>query len=163
MAGLLRALRRSERGAVLVEFALTLPLLLVLFAIIIEGGRLMWSYQSAVAGVRDAARHVGRVVSTDICVSGAALSSFVDAAALSAALDARLPAQMEMSPDATSGVTVQLSCVAGSFRVSPAPVVTLTARVRIAYPFEGLFSLAGRGIPPTLVTTISDQSRVFGS
>ena len=52
---------RSNSGAALVEFALLLPLTLVTFALIAEGGRLFWSYQNVITGVRDTARHLGRV------------------------------------------------------------------------------------------------------
>ena len=35
---------KEESGAALVEFAILLPMMLLVFAVIIEGGRLMWSY-----------------------------------------------------------------------------------------------------------------------
>ena len=49
-----------EDGAALVEFALLLPIFLLLFAMAVEGSRTFWSYQTAIAGVRDAARYVAR-------------------------------------------------------------------------------------------------------
>ena len=160
---LLRQLARSDRGVALVEFALVLPLMLLVFAVIIEGGRMMWSYQTAIAGVRDAARYVGRVVPTDICSSGKTLADYVSTASLGAEIDALLPAQVALEPDAATGVEADLACVEGTLRVSPTPVVTLSAQVKIQFPFQGIFAFAAEGIEPFLVTTITDQSRVFGS
>jgi Flp pilus assembly protein TadG len=69
LRSLLQRIRRSDRGAFLVEFAIVVPLLILLFGIVVEGGRLMWSYQTAAAGVRDAARYLGRIVPSDLCVT----------------------------------------------------------------------------------------------
>lgn len=160
---LLRQLLRSDRGVALVEFAMVLPFLLLVFAMIVEGGRMMWSYQTAIAGVRDAARQVGRIVPSDICTSGKALTDFVNTATLGARLDALLPERVAMEPDAATGLDADLSCVPGTLRVSPTPVVTLSAQVKIEFPFQGIFRFAGGSISPFLVTTITDQSRVFGS
>ena len=54
----LRSLRRSEDGAVLVEFGLLLPTFVLFFAMAVEGSRTFWSYQATISGVRDAARYV---------------------------------------------------------------------------------------------------------
>src|SRR5687767_807230 len=63
----LARLARNERGVALVEFAILLPILLLLFAVTIEGTRMMWSYQTAIAGVRDAARYLGRITPSNVC------------------------------------------------------------------------------------------------
>jgi Flp pilus assembly protein TadG len=162
----LRRLIRNEQGAALVEFAILLPILLLLFATIIEGGRMIWSYQSAISGVRDAARYVGRIYPTNVCPP--ANTSTLDATLLtmvagrvatpgtSGSLSA-LPAGV-----AVNSVTASFACVNGTNRVSPVPIVTVIARVTITFPFANLFELAG-GSRPTLTTTITDQSRIFGS
>ena len=58
----------------LVEFAISLPLILVVSYGTIDSMRLFWTYQAAVAGVRDAARYVARVAPDDICTSGGSLA-----------------------------------------------------------------------------------------
>ncbi|AML52377.1 TadE/TadG family type IV pilus assembly protein [Falsihalocynthiibacter arcticus] len=62
--------RRDERGTALVELAISLPFALLVFGMIIEGSRMLWAYQSAAAGVRDATRYLARIVPRDICTSG---------------------------------------------------------------------------------------------
>ncbi|MCB2131090.1 MAG: pilus assembly protein, partial [Rhodobacteraceae bacterium] len=52
----LRRLLRRDDGAILVEFALALPILLIFFAVIVEGTRMMKNYHTAISGVRDATR-----------------------------------------------------------------------------------------------------------
>lgn len=194
---LLRRLARSDRGAALVEFAIALPILVMLFAVIIEGGRMMWSYQTAVAGVRDAARYVGRVVPSNVCATATTvpISTYVTNATLanivSQSIDGdgrtdspspitpttcsmqnrdpndTLPPRVCIDPNGTTPpVNATLTCVEGTsvaFRIPRTPVVTVSARVRIEFPFEGLFDITGGGFSPFLVTTISDRSRVFGS
>ena len=53
-----------------------MPMLLLLFAVIIDGGRMMWSYQTAVAGVRDATRYLARVAPVDICTTGGSVAGY---------------------------------------------------------------------------------------
>lgn len=160
---LLRHLVRSDRGVALVEFAFALPLLIMLFAVIIEGGRMMWSYQTAVAEVRNAARYVGRVVHSDICTSGKTVADYVSVSDLATHLSGVLPTQVQLDTTVPPGVTVTRTCVAGSFRLASTPIATVSAKVRINLPFEGLFDIVGLGMAPYLVTTITDNTRVFGS
>lgn len=154
-------LLRDESGAALVEFAILLPMLLLLFAVIIEGGRLMWSYQSAAAGVRDAARYLARVAPSNICSQGGSVTAYT------ADLEAIVRNSINGDSLFPSGITVNsvtpgLACIAGDFRVSPAPVAQVTANLTVTFPFAGLFGLAG-GSLATVTTTITDQSRVFGT
>jgi Flp pilus assembly protein TadG len=152
---------RQDCGAALVEFAILLPMLLLVFAVMIEGGRLMWSYQTTVAGVRDAARYLARVASSDICITGAGVSSYTG--------DLENIVRNSVSGDAIfpSGITVNsvtpsISCIAGTYRVSPAPIAQVTASLTITFPFASVFSLAGQSLG-TITTTVTDQSKVFGT
>lgn len=63
---------RDEDGVALVEFAVVLPMMLLVLAIIFEGTRLLLSYQAAISGVRDATRFLSRVVPATVCASVAA-------------------------------------------------------------------------------------------
>lgn len=51
-------MRRHQRGVAIVEFALVLPMLLVLTFITTEFGRAMYQYNTIAKSVRDAARYL---------------------------------------------------------------------------------------------------------
>lgn len=159
-ARLARRFLRDSTGAALVEFAILLPMLLVVFAVIVDGGRLMWSYQTAAAGVRDAARYLARATPSNVCSGSRSVAS----------LTARLEGIVRNSIDGNalfpSGITINsvtpsLTCVTGTYRVSPAPVAQVTARLTVTFPLGDLFSLFDESLG-TVTTTITDQSRVFG-
>ena len=54
----LRAFRRDDRGVQLVELALTMPVLILLFAAVAEFGRYYQSYTTLAKGTRVAARYL---------------------------------------------------------------------------------------------------------
>jgi Flp pilus assembly protein TadG len=152
---------KEERGTALVEFAIALPLVLLISAVIIEGGRLFWSYQSTIAGVRDAARYVARVAPTDSCSTGASFAGYT-AKVEEIVRDTASKVSLLPSGITVTSVSPVLVCVAGGFRVSPAPVVQITATLEVNFPFSGVFTFAGGGLA-AITTTITDQSRVFGT
>ena len=159
LPSLLRRLKRDESGAALVELAISLPLMLIIFATAIEGARLMWSFEAANTGVRDASRYLARRTPLDICTGGAIPLS-------NDALRDRIREQVNGSRWFPSKITVNsaatnLSCVAGSYRISPAPVVEVSASVSVAFPFASVFSLAGVTLAP-VTAIVADESRVFG-
>lgn len=157
----LRAFLRDEDGAQLVEFAIVLPLMLLMLAVIVESGRMMWSYQAVVSGVRDASRYLARVTARDICTAGGGVSGYtaVLTTIVNKASDgtAVLPTGVRVT-----AVTPTLTCPAGTFRSNAAPIVTVRADVELSFPFAHLFEFAG-GSRPDITTTVSDQSRVYGS
>lgn len=155
----LRFFRNSD-GAALVEFAMVLPMMLLVFAVIVEGSRILISYQSAIGAVRDATRYLARIVPTDICITGGSISVYdsrVGAIANQNLGGVSLPGSVTVQ-----GVTSSLACVSGGYRVDPAPVASVTATIAIAMPFSGIFTLNG-GSLGTITTTITDSARVFGS
>lgn len=156
-----RRLAADESGTQLVEFAFVLPMMLLVFGVIIEGSRMMWSYQTVVAGVRDATRFLARVTPRDICDSGGGVSGYDDT------LVGMIRNDNDGSTILPSGVSVtgvlsSLTCNEGDYRSEAAPIVTVRADVEVTFPFAGLFALVG-GNRPTLETSVSDQSRVYGS
>ena len=156
---LLRRLGRDESGAALVELAVALPLMLIVFAAAIEGARLMWSFQAANTGVRDAARYLARSTPLEICGGGSLPLSDTD-------LRDRIRGQVNGSRWFPSKITVNsaatsLSCVAGAYRRSPVPVVEVSASVTVDFPFASVFSMAGLPLAP-VTATVADSSRVFG-
>lgn len=159
-----RAFARRDDGAALVEFALVLPMMLLTFAVIVEGSRMMVAYQSAIGGVRDATRYLARAVPGNICATGGNVSGY--APKLSAIVGQSTTGRAVFAPSVTvTSVTPSLACVgvAGAYRVSPAPVATVSAVVDIAFPFRGLFTLFGAGPSATLTTTVTDRAKVFGT
>lgn len=152
---------RHEDGAALVEFAIALPMMLLVFAVIIEGSRLMLSFQSTIAGVRDAARYMSRVVAMDACETGVSIAGYT--AQLQTIVRQGIDGQSIFPTGVTvDSVTTSYACVAGTFRTSPAPVVEVTAQITVTYPFAGVFGLVG-GSLPSVTTTVTDRARVFGS
>jgi hypothetical protein len=156
----LRRFKRDTNGAAMVEFAIALPMLLLVFAITIEGSRLLWSYQAAISGVRDATRYLARIAPLDICDTGGSVAGYDDL--LTTVVGKRL-AGGDIFPTGVTlvNVTPSLRCVVGTYRVSPAPVARVTADVQIDFPFGSIFGLVGASLSP-LTTQVSDESRVFG-
>ena len=157
----LRRFRRDDDGAALVEFALILPVLLLFFAVTIEGSRMMWSYQATIAGVRDATRFLGRSVQTDVCAKGASL----------AAWEARVTRIVRDTTDGNTlfpasitvdRVTPTLTCFGGGYRLATTPVATVTADLTITWPFAGVLSVFGATLP-TIRTQVADTGRIFGT
>lgn len=156
----IRRFLRDSDGAALVEFALVLPMMLLVFAVIVEGSRMLISYQSAIGSVRDATRYLARIVPTDICITGGSISAYdsqVGAIAGQNLGGVSLPGSVTVQ-----SVTSSLACISGGYRVDPAPVATVSATIAIAMPFSGIFTLNG-GTLSTITTTVTDSARVFGS
>jgi Flp pilus assembly protein TadG len=158
----LRRFLRDEDGVAMIEFAVVLPMMLLVFALIIEGSRMMLSYESAINGVRDATRYLARTAPANLCISGASVTSY--ATYLQTLVRQGVSANSVFPSNVTIGtVTPSYRCVAGTYRGGGAvPVAQVSAVVTVTFPFSGLFTLVG-GALPTLTTVVTDQARVFGS
>ncbi|MCB2114789.1 MAG: pilus assembly protein [Rhodobacteraceae bacterium] len=158
----LRRFAREEEGAALVEFAMVLPMLLLIFAMIVESARVMIGFQSAIAGVRDATRYLARIAPMNICATGTAISTYD--AQVGAIANQNLGTFFLPQNVTVTSVSSSLDCTkTGTYRISPPPIATVTAVVTIAMPFSGLFAFGGGNTTPTFSTTISDSARVYGS
>lgn len=158
---ILQRFLRDDAGVALIEFAVVLPMMLLTFAFIIEGSRLMLSYESAINGVRDATRYLARTAPTDLCSSGAPVTGY--SSYLQTLVRQGVSGNSVFPPNVTVGtVTPSYRCVAGTYRGGPVPVAQVSADIIITFPFSGIFTLVG-GSLPTLTTVVSDQARVFGS
>lgn len=151
---------QDESGAALVEFALLLPMLLVVLALSVEGGRTFWAYQTTITGVRDAARYLSRVAVKDICHTGGSTTAW-DAKLTDIVRNAQGGAGLFPAGVAVNAVTSSLSCRTGDYRGDRAGVATVTAQLSIQYPFAGLLTLVGVSVGD-VATTVSDQTRVLG-
>jgi Flp pilus assembly protein TadG len=155
-----RRFRRSEDGVAVVEFVLSVPLMILIFAIVMEFGRLFLGYQSTVSGVRNASRYLARVAPIDICDTGGSLSTY----------ETMLKAMIEKDHQANSVLPTKFTvtevdatyiCAVGTYRISPAPVATVAAQITVEFPFGFMFSLFGTPLG-TLSTAVSDTSRILG-
>lgn len=157
----LRRFGRDESGVALVEFAMVLPMMLLIFAVIVEGSRMMMSYQAAITGVRDATRYMARMLDTNLCATNVSVAGHA-------------PQLLGLVRDGVAGTTgfaqgvtvdavaPSYVCVNGSYRNGPVPVAQLTATVTLTFSFSGLFQLVGSDLA-TITTTVTDHARVFGS
>ena len=150
----------DDRGSVLVEFSIVLPLMLLFFAVTVESARMMWSYQAAISGVRDAGRYLARITPADICITSGSVAGTTGT--LKTIVEKDLSGNTLYPAKVTvNSVTPSYSCVTGSFRVSPAAVGTVSASVTMEFTLSGVMSLFGGNLS-TVTTTIADSSRIFG-
>lgn len=161
---LIRRFAVDEDGVALLEFAFLLPIFLLFFAVTVEGGRMMWSYQTATAGVRDASRYLARSTPVNVCQPGA--TAFDGQSDYLLELVEESISDTKIFPDGVdiAAVTPDLICVDdATYRNSPVGIVRVTAEITIDFPLGTLFRLAGGGGTAGLTTTLSDEHRVFGS
>lgn len=155
---MLARFRRDERGAVIVEFALTLPLMLVLFAFIVESGRTFWAYQSALSGVRDATRYVGRA-DARTCDDLGVVPPQVSEAALLDIVNRELRGGVIAQPITIDAVTGSYRCSDGGVFV----IATVAAQATLQLPFTGIFRLVVEDSDlGEIAVALSDSTRMFG-
>ena len=160
-----RFLRKSE-GAILVEFSMVVPLLLVFFAVAVEGSRLAWTYQMAAHGVRDAARMVARMAPDDLCPAGR-VGRFRELTEYSTEVEDAVKYSIDnksvvpFGADVTN-VTPWLYCVTGSYKLPTTSIVEVRAEVRFNYLFGGILGMFSERLE-TLEAEIADQSKVYGT
>lgn len=181
--GLKRFLRRQD-GVALIEFAISFPAILIILFTIIEASRMLFAYQAAIGGVRDAARYFARMVPADVCPDPASPSDAewdawvadawtTEESMLARAADivgAKIGSTGSVFPGAASltgnpPVTVTYECPVWTSPLSlsqTVPVIAVEATVRIDFPFGNIFALFG-GPLAGVTATIADTSRALGS
>ena len=168
----LRRFRRDDNGVALVEFAIFLPIFLLAFFVIVEFGRTFFNYQGALAGVRDATRYAARTMDKDICVgesngSGAVVDPS-DALAVAAynTVERNLLNETGVLPTniRIRRVTLTYRCVVRPtwFRQREIPVVRVQARLEVILPLGEILELNGRPVLNNIVTSVTDETRVYG-
>lgn len=153
---------RREEGAILVEFAISLPLILMLAFLSIESMRLFWSYQAAIAGVRDATRYLARVAPSDLCTSGGNVTGY--ASQLEAIVETTISGAALFPAGVTvTSLTATHTCVTSlALRQASVPVATVSANVSITMPFSQILRVIGAAPAAVINTTVRDQARVYG-
>jgi Flp pilus assembly protein TadG len=159
---LLHRFRRAEDGTALVEFAISLPLILIVSFGTIDSMRLFWTFQAAVAGVRDAARYVARVAPADICETGGSLQGYE--AQLAGIISTTIDGDGLYTGGVTiANVTATLTCEGTlGLRQAQVPVARVSADMSIAMPFTEVFRIIGGAGFGTLTTRIVEDARVYG-
>ncbi len=158
---MIRRFSAAQDGVALVEFALVLPMMLVVFAVMIEGSRMFISYQAAISGVRDAARYLARVAPANICDTGGNLAGYT--AQLQTIVGKDRGGKGVLPGDVTLiSVTPSHVCDDEGLRGGKVAVATVSARVTIDFPFGGIFTLIGAE-QAAVTTTITDRARIFGT
>jgi Flp pilus assembly pilin Flp len=153
----------DRSGAAMVEFAISLPFLLLIVAIVIEGSRIAWTHQAAASGVRDAARYIARIAPIDICDGTANIADYKDDATSIVALRVGSPVEQVVPGGVTVvDVTPSLECIEGDYRIEKIGIIEVRVEIEIEFPFGGVFDLFGDPLEP-LTTEIADKSRVFGT
>ena len=153
---------RREEGAVLVEFAIPRPLILILALLSVESMRLFWSYQAVIAGVRDATRYLARVAPADLCTSGGNVTGY--ATQLKGIVESTINGTALFPAGVTvTSLTSAHTCITSlGLRQASVPVATVSANVSITMPFSQILRIVGGAPAATLTTTVRDQARVYG-
>lgn len=163
----LRTFCADRSGTALVEFAIALPLLLLIIGTIIEGSRIAVIHQSTAAGVRDAARLIARVAPDDYCTNSSTSVPSFNTEASKIVMDRYRRPGERVLPSGVNviGVEAVLGCVDVDYSDDDVPMVFVIATIQISFPFGGAFkffcSEEPCGLDP-LTAVVSDQSRVFG-
>ncbi len=168
---ILQAFRMDQRGATAVEFAIIMPIMLVCFGAIVEGARIYWNYQSAVSGVRDAARYLARTTDADIC-DGRPIAEALPGHNLvgNTVARARIDANMGDGQDnlfplgvSVSQLRTRLLCRSTpGYTTSVTPVAVVQALVVVELPFGEVFEFFGDRTNGQMTSWVTDQSRIYG-
>lgn len=128
----MRSTRRAARGVAAVEFAIMLPILIILLSAPLYIGRVMWYYTAAQKAAHDAAQYLSTVPDAEMRSPGLISSSTAVAGDLVAAELADLNGGGAYPPS----VTIQCDGVSCDGYVAPT-VVRVHVRMRVQDPFFG--------------------------
>ncbi len=170
---ILRRFRKEQDGATAVEFAILIPIMMVCFGAIVEGARIYWNYQGAVSGVRDAARYIARIEDPGRCAGRPTDVLLPEPSIIANAIaEERIQANMgtgqaNIFPPGVSivdgSVSTRLRCVSTPGHVvDVTPVAVVAVRVRVDLPFGAVFEFFGDRANTEMISTITDQARIYG-
>ncbi|MEO0917187.1 MAG: TadE family protein [Pseudomonadota bacterium] len=167
MLHIARTWRRDQRGATAVEFAIVMPIMMVCFGAIVEGARIYWNYQSAVSGVRDAARYLARITDPMVCTGpsttpvaipgGAARAQDIIARNVGTGATNLFPAAVTVTD-----VQARYTCPDLNLRSDPTAIAEVRATLTVQLPFSAVFEFFGNRSNTEMVSIVSDQSRIYG-
>ncbi len=167
----LARLWRARGGIAAVEFAIILPLLVLLLFGTIEIGRILFDYQAASKSVRDATRYLTRI---DAGLLGLACPGTINGAAaavieaknlaMRGTVDTSKPFLLSYWTDPNT-VSVSVSCIDNSgaiyqgFYADVAEIPNITVTATVSLPLMNGWLL---GLADTLSFTISHKEAHFG-
>lgn len=159
--------KRCETGATAVEFAILMPIMMVCFGAIVEGARIYWNYQSAVSGVRDAARYLARITDPTVCTGPSTTAVAIPGGAARAIsiINRNVgtgAANLFPTAVSVSNVSATFTCPDLNLRTDPTPVAQVQATLTVQLPYSAVFEFFGRRSNTQMVSTIIDQSRIYG-
>lgn len=152
---------RDDRGAVLVEATLILPMVLLLMLGVVEFGRIYQGHHVIEKGLRDAARFLAHVAAS--CPGGTITNAADAATAKNLALTGQPSGGSPRLPYWTDPgtVTVAVSCLdnSGAALAGPSFIPTINVSASVPYADAGFLSILG--VDP-LTLTASHQEVNFG-
>lgn len=169
---ILRRFTARQGGATAVEFAIVMPIMMVCFGAIVEGARIYWNYQSAVSGVRDAARYIARIEDPEICVGrptgllpeGSLIANAVAAERIEANMGTGAGNLFPAGVSIVDGsVSTRLRCVPTPGHTQDVtPVAVVAVEVQVDLPFGTVFEFFGARTNEDMRSVITDQARIYG-
>lgn len=143
---------RSQRGSASVEFALVLPMLIVLMFGGLEAGYFMWMQHRLTDAVRDGARFAARMSIDDFC-SGT--PDFTEAEQLTKSSMPKWPdAVVTVTPHCGQFVSTGIYSDLGT----AGPIVTVSVNA----PYHSLFSGLGSGLTSGITLHAATNAPVIG-
>ena len=141
----LGAVWRSAKGTASLEFAMILPMMLVLFVGAFEGGRLFWDYHVLTKAVRDGARFAARLPADCSGLINAADVTNVQQLTRTGTIDASADPVITGWTDNTS-ISVTATCFDNSSDAysglyedqDQIPLISVRAAITFNYLFAGL-------------------------
>lgn len=157
-------LRRCNRGTLVTEFAVVLPLMTIFMFGFIGLGQLLWYHSMITAGVRDGTRFLSRnpYFNPADPTAGASATAVADAKtiAMRGVLDGGSMFYFWTDPASIAVTAVSVANPASAFReVGAVPVVQMRAQVLVSLPVLGFGLL---GLNPSITYTVTDQARFIG-
>jgi Flp pilus assembly protein TadG len=150
----LARLLAEERGSLVVEFVIMLPLILGMLVLVAEFGRAFWYHQIVTKGVRDGVRYLSRAPAAEF-------ADFAEQArylAMTGQPVASAPPAYAWWTDVATVTVSAREAVGGppQFR-TPFERITMQAAVPVSFP---LLALVGQD--PTITIVAADQARYIG-
>jgi Flp pilus assembly protein TadG len=154
-----RALLSDERGTAMVEFAIVMPLLIVMGFGAAEFGRAIQHHHVVEKSARDAARYLSRVPAD--CATGIAAADILTAKRLAMTGYATAGTAPILSywgdPATDSTVTVTVGCYDNSAGTFYGPVSMPLITVAIALPYQAIGFLNLVGVSPFSLSASHSQ------
>lgn len=159
----IRTLLADDRGGPLAEMAVLLLPFLLIIAMVVEGGNILWRHQASLKAVRDSARYISRapLLFDEACGLNAGVFTLAVAEAKALGATGTLQGGLPLIPGWTADnieIPTPVVLTTVPCRVS----VQATASVDLPLPFAPLFRLFDQSIGDVLTFRVADRVRWLG-